>query len=249
MGEFSVEGLEGVMLPGKYPVGLYTTEEEQKELDRRGVAAIGLETDDRVRLSGPFIIQSREALTEDFLRKVYCRYHNLPLEILRTRRTIVREMDPEKDIDGLFALYRGEGMTDYVENLYSYEEELAYEKDYVKNIYGIYDFGMWNVFDREEGRLIGRAGLEERALAVDIPLEEDSWLELGYMIDTRLQGKGLGYEVCRGILSYARDQDRHHFYCRIHPGNLSSVSLARKLGFCVYCSNDSEGEDLWILKD
>ena len=250
MGEYGREQLEVASLLETYHVGLYRTEEERVELDHKGMAAIGVETDDGPHLRGPFIVQGIEALTEELIRKVYCRYHHLPMEILRTKRTILREMDPGKDIDGLFELYRGEGMTDYVEDLYSYEEELEYERSYVEKIYALYDFGMWNVFDQKEGRLIGRAGLDERSLEVDVTIgEDDSWLELGYMIDARLQGRGLGYEVCSAILSYAREFGRHAFYCRIHPENLPSVRLAEKLGFCVYCTNFSEGEDLWFLVD
>nr|MCR4868957.1 hypothetical protein [Lachnospiraceae bacterium] len=119
----------------RYHVAIYRTEEERVELDHKGMAAIGFEEDDSLRLRGPFIIQSMEALTEDFVRKVYCRYHNLPLTILTTERTIVREMDPSADLDALFMLYQGEGMTDYVEPLYPYEEEKEYEETYVKNVY------------------------------------------------------------------------------------------------------------------
>ncbi|SCW42426.1 Protein N-acetyltransferase, RimJ/RimL family [Lachnospiraceae bacterium C10] len=234
----------------RYQVAIYRTEEERVELDHKGMAAIGFEEDDSLRLRGPFIIQSMEALTEDFVRKVYCRYHNLPLTILTTERTVVREMDPSADLDALFMLYQGEGMTDYVEPLYPYEEEKEYEETYVKNVYELYDFGMWNVFSKESGKLIGRAGLEERALEVDITLDaEDSWLELGYMVDAGEQGKGLGTEICAGILEYARSYDRHAFYCRIHPDNTPSVCLAAKLGFIKYKTDFAAGEDLWVLLD
>lgn len=82
-----------------------------------------------------------------FLEKVYQRHHGLPWTILTTKRCIVREFCMD-DLDDLFALYAGKGMTDYMEPLYEYEKEREYEEAYIKHMYGFYGYGMWMVIDR-----------------------------------------------------------------------------------------------------
>lgn len=80
-------------------------------------------------------------------------------------------------------------MTDFVEPLYDYETELEYQKAYIENMYGFYEYGMWLVFLKETGRLIGRAGLEHD--------------EMGYMIAQQFQNQWL----CHGGVSL------HHRLC------------------------------------
>ena len=118
----------------------------------------------------------------------------------------------------VYELYDKPGMTDFVEPLYDYETELEYQKAYIENMYGFYEYGMWLVFSRETGKLIGRAGLEHD--------------ELGYMIAPELWNQGYATEVCRFIIDYARENtDFEELYCRIDEKNVASVRLAKRLGF------------------
>ena len=122
------------------------------------------------------------------------------------------------DLPALYELYDKPGMTDYVEPLYDYETELEYQKAYIENMYGFYEYGMWLVFSKETGKLIGRAGLEHN--------------EMGYMIAPELWNRGYATEVCRFIIDYARENtDFEELYCRIDERNAASVHLAKKLGF------------------
>ena len=61
-------------------------------------------------------------------------------------------------LDALFELYEGEGMTEYIEPLYPYEQEKEYQQAYIRHMYGFYGYGMWIVCDKNPGALIGRAG-------------------------------------------------------------------------------------------
>ena len=79
------------------------------------------------------------------------------------------------DLDALFSMYAEPGMTDYMEGLYEYEEELEYQKAYIENMYRFYGYGMWLVFEKKTGTLIGRAGVEHRE-------ELNGDMELGYAI-------------------------------------------------------------------
>lgn len=185
-----------------------------------------------------YVIQGFEGIDEKFLERVFCRFHNMPWEILETRRCVVREFAME-DLDALFDLYAKPGMTDFVEPLYSYEEEAAYEEAYIKHRYRYYGYGMWLVFDKESGKLIGRAGLENR----DYP--EGTAIELGYMIAPEYQGKGYATEVCRAILTYAKEElEAESVNCLVDEKNVPSVRLVEKLGFTYEGKTDITGVNL-----
>lgn len=161
-----------------------------------------------------------------FLQRVYERHHGLPWTILTTARCVVREFSMEY-LDDLFALYAGEGMTDYIEPLYPYEQERAYQQAYIKHMYGFYGYGMWIVCGRETGELIGRAGVEHRE-------ELGGELELGYAIGVPYQRMGYATEVCTAILDYVRTQlESARIHCLIEQGNAVSEHFAQKLGFSM----------------
>lgn len=170
------------------------------------------------------LVEGFEEVDYDFLEQIYQRHHGIPWTILETERLIVREL-ALSDIDALFELYSYEGMTDYMEGLYSYEEEYEYQKAYISNMYRFFGYGMWLVFEKETGKLVGRAGIEHRE-------ELDGEPEHGYAIGTPWQGKGYATEVCRAILTYAWEELGFDEICSlVLPENEVSVHLLEKLGF------------------
>lgn len=167
-----------------------------------------------------------EEIDLEFLTHVYERHHNLPWTILTTERCVVKEFSMDY-LDDLFELYAGEGMTDYIEPLYPYEEEKEYQKAYIRNMYGFYGYGMWIVCDRKTGKLIGRAGLEHRE-------ELEGEMELGYAIGVPYQRQGYATEVCRAILKYVyKKLEQTSVCCLIEEDNHVSEHFARKLGFVL----------------
>ena len=171
------------------------------------------------------IVEGLEEVDADFLEKVYQRYHNIPWTILETERCIVRELSL-LDLDALFELYADEDMDKYTESLYPYEEEKEFQRAYIENMYRFFGYGLWLVFLKEDGKLIGRAGLEHREY------HEETELELGYLIGKSYQGMGYATEVCRAILDYAKENTYfERINCVIEEGNQPSIKLAEKLGF------------------
>ena len=171
------------------------------------------------------IVEGFEEVDMDFLEKVYQRYHRIPWTILETQRCVVRELCLD-DLDELFELYGDSEIDKYTEPLYPYEEEKEFQCAYIENMYRYFGYGMWLVFSKENGKLIGRAGLEHREY------HEEIELELGYIIGTAYQGQGYATEVCKAILEYAED---HAGFERINTliedGNIVSEKLSQKLGF------------------
>ena len=180
-------------------------------------------------LHADMVVEGFEEVDMIFLQRVYERHFNIPWTILETKRCIVRELKLS-DMDDLFSMYAEPGMTEYMEGLYEYEEELEYQKAYIENMYRFYGYGMWLVFEKKTGTLIGRAGVEHRE-------ELNGEMELGYAIRTSFQHQGYAYEVCQAIVQYAReDLQAHLLHCLIEKGNVISEKLVVKLGFS-YCGD------------
>ena len=174
-------------------------------------------------LHADMVVEGFEEVDMIFLQRVYERHFNIPWTILETKRCIVRELE-------LSAMYAEPGMTDYMEGLYEYEEELEYQKAYIENMYRFYGYGMWLVFEKKTGTLIGRAGVEHRE-------ELNGDMELGYAIRTSFQHQGYAYEVCQAIMQYAGEELQVHLlHCLIQKENTLSEKLAIKLGFS-YCGD------------
>ena len=186
---------------------------QQKQIaDSLGIASVG-----EPQCGTRYAVESLAELDIEYLERVRRRYNHIPWDIGETDRCLIRELSLS-DLPALYELYDKPGMTDFVEPLYDYETELEYQKAYIENMYGFYEYGMWLVFSKETGKLIGRAGLEHD--------------ELGYMIAPELWNQGYATEVCRFIIDYARENtDFEELYCRIDEKNTASVRLAQKLGF------------------
>ena len=182
------------------------------DVDEDEAADFSADEDEAADFSPDLYAEGLEEVDFEFLQRVYRRHHKLPWFILATERCIVREFCMD-DLDDLFELYAGEGMTDYIEPLYSYEEEKQYQQAYIENMYGFYGYGMWVVCDRKTGKMIGRAGVEHRE-------ELGGELELGYAIGRPYQGRGIAKEVCLAILDYVKEElEANRIFCLIDPGN------------------------------
>lgn len=168
---------------------------------------------------------------EDLPAVEYCSYEEafnrlagIPWDILETERLKVRETTP-RDIDEFYRIYSDPSITQYMEDLFpDRKQEIEYIKAYVKQIYEFYGFGLWTVLHKENGRVIGRAGLNVRE-GYEIP-------ELGFVIDVEYQGQGYAFEVCSAILKYAGEElEFPAVQAFVDENNQCSVYLLEKLGF------------------
>ncbi len=174
--------------------------------------------------TGAYCIESMEDISEDYLKKVYQRAKGLPWDILETDRLLIREITVE-DVPRLYELYAEESITRYMEPLFpTRQQEEEYTRDYIKNIYHFYGYGMWLIVLKESGEVIGRAGLEYK--------EGLEGLELGFMLGKEYQHEGYAFEACRAILDYARvELEQSDVYAVAHEENRESIALCERLGF------------------
>lgn len=174
--------------------------------------------------SGTYCVESLADVSYEYLDKVYRRAKGLPWNILTTDRLQIREITPE-DVPRLYELYEEESITRYMEPLFpNQQQEIDYTKDYIKNVYHFYGYGMWLITRKKNGEIIGRAGLEYK--------EGFEGLELGFMLGKDYQHKGYAYEACKAILNYACEElEQTSFRAVVHRDNEPSRHLCEKLGF------------------
>lgn len=174
--------------------------------------------------SGAYCVENLADVSYDYLVKVYRRAKGLPWNILTTDRLQIREITPE-DVPRLYELYEEESITRYMEPLFpEQQQEIDYTKEYIKNVYHFYGYGMWLITLKKNGEIIGRAGLEYK--------EGFEGLELGFMLGKDYQHKGYAYEACKAILDYACEElEQTSFRAMVHPDNEPSRHLCKRLGF------------------
>lgn len=173
-------------------------------------------------------------LTEEYVKSVFFRNIGKPLEIFTTDRLIVREMCLD-DMPAYYKLYESLNKCDFVEELYPYEEECEFVKNYIQNMYSFFGYGLWLVFLKSTGELIGRVGIENREI------DNTTKQEIGYLIGTKYQGQGYAYEACAATLEYARTMlSMNELFACIHRDNFKSIALVEKLGFRIYARDVGE---------
>lgn len=144
------------------------TEESLRAAQTLGLATLGYDNRPSMKcdiaknadsLSGVrMVVEGFEEVDALFLERVYEREHHLPWEIARTDRWILREFTMD-DMDGLVELYdqpgvsyrieNGKKVPGYIEPLLPREEEEEYQRCYIENMYGYFEYGMWIVTERQ----------------------------------------------------------------------------------------------------
>lgn len=192
------------------------------------------------RGSAAYVVYNPEDITVEYCEHIYARKTNTPAFILETKNYIVRE-EAEGDLPKLHKLYLSLSECTYIEPLYEPEQEKIFLKNYIANMYYFFDYGLWLVFDKNTGELVGRMGIENRSI------DGVNCQELGYLVGKKYQRRGIAYEVCSAILDYAREYlGIDKLYACIHKDNIASVNFIKKLGFKVY-ANDVEGMNIYFL--
>lgn len=163
-----------------------------------------------------------------FAERDRCGKAGLPVKIAETKRLLIRETVLE-DVPKLYEIRQQPGMSDYVEPMQpTLQEEMEFMEAYIHHMYAFYDFGLWTVLERENGRIVGRAGLFPSKFL-------DEGVELGYMVAAERQRRGYALECGRAILDYASDVlDLPEVHVLIHIRNRASIRTAGRLGFTEY---------------
>lgn len=193
----------------------------------RGIAVLGYEREGEFLSGISYITQSLEELSVSYVKRVYCRFHDLPVQIQETQRLWIREMI-EEDAEEFFRMQREEDISQVMERRRRcVEEERAFIKEYRKNQYAFYEFGFFSIIEKETGKLIGKVGVEEHNR------EGKNDLELGYWIEKNKRRMGYAYEAGDAVLKFLKEELEFsgEICCFVQPENMASLKTAQKLGF------------------
>lgn len=163
--------------------------------------------------------------------RIYQRCKNIPWTVCETDRLIIREQTVN-DIDDLYDIYEDPEILKYTEGLYEdRDEEIEYMKEYIDKQYRFFEYGVWALVNKEDGKLIGRAGISNRE-GYDIP-------EIGFVIGKEYRRKGYAKEALSVILTYAsKELMMTKMQAFTLPNNKASIELLKTLGF------EKSGEDV-----
>lgn len=177
------------------------------------------------------LLESFNGLSVHFFEYTLQRSQGLPVNITSTKRLIIREL-ATSDIKELYPIYTDPQIRKYIENIDDYmEKEIEKQKAYIQNVYAFYGYGLWGVFSKTTGKLIGRCGIENHVL------DGKKEIMLSYLLDSQHWGYGYALECCNAVLKYAKEElDIHRIVAVIDFDNSRSIKTAQKLG--MKCEKD-----------
>jgi len=221
--------------------------------ERIHVPAVGLETEGSVHLTGtPYIFQKIGTKDVEVLKRVYERYHKQRVVILETERLCIREMS-ESDTDNLYHLYHYQDVSKEVSEASLDREELTeFIRSYQKMRYPMYDYGLWILEEKETGRLVGEAGLEEDCHSKVRQKESGIWLEAGYVICPKFRHRGYAAEALQAIVKFAQMGKEYYGFerinCYIRPENIPSARTAKRCGFLKSMEDIRYGQEQNLIQ-
>ena len=179
------------------------------------------------------IVDSFEDIDIDFLIRLWKHKNKIPCLIAETKRTVIRELC-ENDIDEVIKISREEYILRFVEDGRVTEKEQK-EKllAYINNIYSFYDYGIWGIFDKTDGDLIGLISLD---LLNDT---DEARYETGFFIRKERLGQGFAKEALEMVINYAKNKlSALELIAITDYDNKPAKSLLEKCGFTVFSQND-----------
>lgn len=178
-----------------------------------------------------YLVETLDDVDDRFLERVVRRELRLPWNIAESDRLILREfvvedwqkipMEPQdEDADRVF-----------------YDKEKL--EAYIRNQYGFYEYGVWAVVRKEDGVIVGKAGVvgtgEVSAAEGTGTADTLFMMELGYHMFLPYRRQGYAVEACRLILNYIHEEFEAQVFAVTKKSNAASRGVLENLGF-VKCA-------------
>ena len=227
--------------------GITVSDEREALLTAKAVGRAFVAVGDEMfsGISVEYAVESFEAVDEKYLERVLRRHLGLPWNIIESDRVLIRELTPE---DYKFVSKE--------ENAFSDEEQYL---AYLNSQYRFYEYGLWGIERREDGILVGTAGVwnyepkrtgnnrvkirepqnvwrwnkknPEKETAEDFVLQ----LELGDRTFAPYRRNGYAEEACKLIFSYVGEWygDEYEIFAVTKASNTASENLLKKLNFMI----------------
>ncbi len=173
-----------------------------------------------------YLVETVDVADEHYLERVIRREKGLPWRIGESGRLRLREFVME-DI----AQIPMEPSDEPGDQVFYDPEKLA---AYIRSQYGFLEYGLWAVERKEDGKILGKAGITDCDTSGDF--------ELAYHIFLPYRRQGYGKEACRIVLNYVKKEySPQGVYAVIEASNDASAGLLKKLGF-TFQGSECSGE-------
>lgn len=189
---------------------------------------------------GDLAVTGPEAVTPERIVEAARRKLGLPLIIAEWEGIVLRELTPEdhpavralvreEDADGI--LWEGISSGGSSSESCSFEgfpsearlADPEYYDAYVRNQYPLFGYGLWGLFRKDSGQLLGIAGFSA-------PPDDGSDLELGFHIAEAFRRHGYAMAACRAALAYVSEElGAERITLRIRRENRPSLCFSEKL--------------------
>ena len=169
---------------------------------------------------GDLAVTGPGAVTPERIVEAARRKLGLPLIIAEWEGNVLRELMPE-DHQAVRALVLEAGADGFSSEMQLADPE--YYAAYVRNQYPLFGYGLWGLFRKDGGQLLGIAGFSA-------PQDEGADLELGYHVAEAFRRQGFAMAACRAALVYAAEElGAERISLRIRRENRPSLCFSEKL--------------------
>lgn len=194
-----------------------------------GMACIGFinkNSGDQDLSEADYLFEAYEGIDIEFLKMVHARCFDEKYKVIETERIAISEFIPDDAKD--------ENVRNAFSQVFNLDGNISKVKEYIreyrKNAYKFYGFGVWLLENKESGEFLGIAGIDRK---------ENGNFELGYYIEEKYRRDSYGYEACKTIIEYVNEEfGLREVYATIEKSNIPSINLAKKLGFSKIVESD-----------
>jgi len=151
---------------------------------------------------------------------------------IETNRLILRELSTDDALD-FYNLNLNPKVVQYTgdSSFKSVQHALIFLQQYTP--YKDYGYGRWAVIEKSTNTFIGWCGLK---------YHDEGYVDLGFRFFEEQWGKGFATESSKACIKYAKTTlNLSHLIGRVHPKNIASINVLKKLGFKVYKTGECNG--------
>jgi RimJ/RimL family protein N-acetyltransferase len=156
------------------------------------------------------------------------------LDVIRTARLLVRKPQ-ETDRARFVDFFCNDDFMVYYPRTFT-EQEAHHHFDHMVGVCQAVPFGKQPVVELSSGAVVGYTGVDY------IDFEGQTRLEWGYRLVPQCRGFGYATEASQALLAKARETYAGELLCLIHPENIPSQNVCRKLGFTLWKQAPLEGD-------